>query len=325
MIDGAALRALEFDRIVEVVRSFALTPLGATALGTLRPHTDARAIQTALTATTEGVAYLDVNAPLPLEGPDDLGDILAALAVEGRLLDARQLSGMATFLTSVGAASAAVARASGGPFPVLRALVDGCRSFEREVADIRAALDDQGEVVDDASPELQAIRDRLRKQRGRLRSMLESYLRGPETVKYLQEQIVTERNGRFVLVIRSQHRSAIPGIVHGSSGSGASLFLEPLSTVEINNDIVALEQDEAREVRAHPPGAGQRTAPTRPRSAAHPDRRHGPRLHPGAGECVGVVWRHRATVGSRTANRAPRRPASPADPGGPRSDARARR
>ena len=248
MIDGAALRALEFDRIVEVVRSFALTPLGAAALGTLRPHTDARAIQTALTATTEGVAYLDVNAPLPLEGPDDLGDILAALAVEARLLDARQLSGMATFLTSVGAASAAVARASGGPFPVLRALVDGCRSFEREIADIRAALDDQGEVVDDASPELRAIRDRLRKQRGRLRSMLESYLRGSATVKYLQEQIVTERNGRFVLVVRSQHRSAIPGIVHGSSGSGASLFLEPLSTVEINNDIVALEQDEAREI-----------------------------------------------------------------------------
>ena len=248
MIDDAALRALEFDRIVEVVRSLALTPLGAAALGAMRPHSDTRAIQTALSTTTEGVAYLDANPPFPLEGPEDLGDILAALAIEGRLLDARQLVGLATFLASVAAARAAVARASGGPFPALRALVDGCHAFEREVADIRGAIDDQGEVADGASPELRAIRDRLRKQRGRLRNMFESYLRGPETVKYLQEQIVTERNGRFVLVVRSQHRSAIPGIVHGSSGSGASLFLEPLSTVEVNNDIVALEQDEAREV-----------------------------------------------------------------------------
>lgn len=248
MIDDSALRALEFDRIVEVVRSFALTPLGAAALGAMRPDTDARAIQTALSATTEGVAYLDANPPIPLEGPEDLGDILGALAIEGRLLDARQLNGIATFLASVGATRAAVARASSGPFPALRALVDGCHSFEREVADIRAAIDDQGEVTDGASPELRAIRDRLRKQRGRLRSTLESYLRGTETVKYLQEQIVTERNGRFVLVVRSQHRTEIPGIVHGSSGSGASLFLEPLSTVEVNNDIVALEQDEAREV-----------------------------------------------------------------------------
>ena len=93
------------------------------------------------------------------------------------------------------------------------------------------------------------IRDRLRKQKARLRSTLESYLRGKETAKYLQDQVVTERNGRYVLVVKAEHRSGIPGIVHGTSTSGASLFLEPLSTVEINNDIVALEEQEAEEVR----------------------------------------------------------------------------
>src|SRR5205823_11175865 len=74
-------------------------------------------------------------------------------------------------------------------------------------------------------------------------------LRGKETSKYLQEQVVTDRNGRYVLVVRSEHRSAIPGIVHGASASGASLFLEPLTTVDINNAIVALEEQEAEEVR----------------------------------------------------------------------------
>ena len=244
-----ALRALEFDRIVEAVRSFALTPLGAAALGDLHPLSEARAVQTALAATTEGVKYLEANRPFALEGPDDLEQIVAALAIEGRLLEAPQLVGLANFLASVDAVRTAVKEANGGPFPGLRTVLDGARSFQREVADIRAKIDPQGDVVDHATPELRAIRERLRKQRNRLRSTLESYLRGRDTAKYLQEQVITERGGRFVLVVRSEHRSAIPGIVHGSSGSGASLFLEPLSTVEINSDIVALEEDETQEVR----------------------------------------------------------------------------
>ena len=127
-------------------------------------------------------------------------------------------------------------------------MVEGAASFEREIADVRRKVDPSGEVVDEASPELKSLRDRLRKQRARLRGTLESYLRGKDTAKYLQQQIVTDRNGRYVLVIRAENRTAIPGIVHGSSASGASLFLEPLSTVEINNDIVALEQEEQAEV-----------------------------------------------------------------------------
>ncbi|MBP1603734.1 MAG: mutS2, partial [Acidobacteria bacterium] len=113
----------------------------------------------------------------------------------------------------------------------------------------RHKIEPSGEVADGASPELKAVRERLRRQRTRLRGTLESFLRNRDTAKYLQDQVVTDRNGRFVLVVRAEHRSAIPGIVHGSSSSGASLYLEPLSTVEINNDIVALEQQEAEEVR----------------------------------------------------------------------------
>jgi DNA mismatch repair protein MutS2 len=74
-------------------------------------------------------------------------------------------------------------------------------------------------------------------------------VRGRETSKYLQEQVVTDRHGRHVLMVRAEHRHAIPGIVHGGSASGASLFVEPLETVEINNEIVALEEQEAEEVR----------------------------------------------------------------------------
>ena len=133
--------------------------------------------------------------------------------------------------------------------PALRRIADRTASFTQEISAIRRTIDPGGEVVDDASPELRSIRDRLRKQRARLRGTLEGYLRGKDTAKYLQQQVVTDRNGRYVLVVRAEHRSSIPGIVHGSSGTGASLYLEPLATVEINNDIVALEEQEAEEVR----------------------------------------------------------------------------
>ena len=248
-MNEGTIRSLEFDRIVDAVRGFALTPMGAAELAKLRPLTNSRSVRTALTATSEGVRYLEANPPFKLEAPPDLEASLTALAVEGHPLEPRQLLGLTDVLASVSSVQQTVARATGGPFPSLRTLLDGCRPFEREIAEIRVKIDRSDGVVDSASNQLKVIRDRLRKQRERLRGTLDSYLRGKETCKYLQEQIVTERNGRYVLVVKAEYRNSILGIVHGSSGSGASLFLEPLSTVDINNDIVATEQDEQDEVQ----------------------------------------------------------------------------
>ena len=241
-----ALRALEFDRIVEVVCGYAQTPPGRARLARLHPSVEPTQVAATLAATEETVRFLGDNH-VGLQAPDDLDMLIGALSVEGRALEPLQLIALASFLASIERTCAAI-RSARSAFPILRRIADTTSSFEPEIADIRRKIDPSGEVVDDASPELKAIRERLRKQRARLRGTLESYLRGKDTAKYLQQQIVTDRNGRYVLVVRSEHRSAIPGIVHGSSGSGASLFLEPLSTVEINNDIVALEEQEREEV-----------------------------------------------------------------------------
>ncbi|HWF84880.1 MAG TPA: Smr/MutS family protein [Vicinamibacterales bacterium] len=242
-----ALRALEFDRIVEAVRTFALTPMGDARLARLVPSTDPSSVAQLLAATTETVRYLGANHALPLRASGELPDILQSLGIEGRALEALRLLALATFLDSVDESRAAIRRANGS-FPQLEAASGGAASFKGETAHVRDQIDPSGDVVDQASPQLKMIRERLRKQRTRLRGTLESYLRGKDTAKYLQDQVVTERNGRYVIVVKAEHRSAIPGIVHGSSASGASLFLEPLSTVEINNDIVALEQQEQAEV-----------------------------------------------------------------------------
>ena len=244
----AVLRALEFDRIVEAVRGFASTPMGDERLARLQPSPDPQKVAQLLAATTETVTFITRQGLLPLSAAESLPRVLGALAVEGRPLDPIQLLELAAFLESMEETRAAIRRVAPS-FPLLDQACAGAAAFKGEIAQTRDKIDPAGEVLDHASPELKIIRDRLRKQRSRLRGTLESYLRGKDTAKYLQDQVVTERNGRYVLVVKTEHRSGIPGIVHGASASGASLFLEPLSTVEINNDIVALEEQEAEEIR----------------------------------------------------------------------------
>src|SRR5436190_2483578 len=243
-----ALRALEFDRIVEAVKTFALTPMGAERVSRLQPSIDPRQVGQLLAATSETARYISAHGLFPLRGSSELPQILSALAVEGRALEPLRLLALAAFLDSIDESKAGIRR-SPGAFPLLEAASGGAASFKGESAQTREKIDPNGDVLDTASAELRLIRDSLRKQRTRLRGTLESYLRGKDTAKYLQDQVVTERNGRYVLVVKAEHRSGIPGIVHGASTSGASLFLEPLSTVEINNDIVALEEQEAEEIR----------------------------------------------------------------------------
>jgi DNA mismatch repair protein MutS2 len=243
-----ALRALEFDRIVAAVRSFALTPTGASRLDMLRPDVDVSRVRESLLATTETVHYLADNAIFPLRATDDLPELLELLTVEGRALEPIRLLTLAEYLESVETSAAAVRRAS-GEFPRLRQVIATAASFRDEIADVRRRIEPSGDVADHASPRLASIRDQLRRKRSKLRETLDGYVRGKDTSKYLQDQVVTERNGRFVLLVKAEHRGSLPGLVHGSSSSGATLYLEPLATVEINNDVVALESDEAEEVQ----------------------------------------------------------------------------
>ncbi len=243
-----ALRALEFDRIVAAVRSFALTPTGALRLDHLGPDTDASRVREALAATSEAVRYLTDNAVFPLRATDDLPELLDLLTVDGRALEPLRLLTLADYLESVETSAAAIRRAS-GEFPRLRQVIATAASFREEIADVRRRIELSGDVADHASPRLASIRDQLRRKRSKLRETLDGYVRGKDTSKYLQDQIVTERNGRFVLLVKAEHRASLPGLVHGSSSSGATLYLEPLATVEINNDVVALESDEAEEVQ----------------------------------------------------------------------------
>ncbi len=241
-----ALRTLEFDRIVDAVTALALTPLGTSALSALEPSTDPKTVVAAQEATSETVRFLERHPLFPLRAGESLPDALASLVVTGRPLEPLQLRMLADFVDSVDQAGVSVRRA-GADFPILGKLVAHVAAFKDEVAAVRHAIDPSGEVLDHASPELKRIRNDLRQKRQKLRGTLEQFTRG-SSAKYLQDDVVTERNGRFVLMVRAEHRGNVPGIVHGSSTTGATLFMEPAATVEINNDIVQLEDREREEI-----------------------------------------------------------------------------
>jgi DNA mismatch repair protein MutS2 len=247
-ISAVTLRAIEFDRIVSIVAGLAVTPPGRERLEAMAPMTEPSRVGAAQAATSEGVRFLAMSPGFPLRAPAELGAILDGLQVEGRALEPLNLLGLADYLESIEATRRVIGSAT-EPYPILKRLVEAIASFASEIAAVRRKIEPSGEVADNASPALASIRDRLRKQKSKLRSTLESFLRERDTSKYLQEQVVTDRNGRYVLMVRAEHRGSIPGVVHGASASGQSLFLEPLGTVDINNDIVELEEKEAAEVR----------------------------------------------------------------------------
>ncbi len=244
-MQSSVLRALEFDRIRDALAREASTVLGRARAHALSPATDPEDVRRRLDLTIEASAFQKSSGGLGIDGPDDLADILAELEIADRPLAPLQLLGLSRFVSSVGTV---VDRVRQARLTGLTDLVAGARSFIAETDAVRRAIQPSGDVSDDASPALREIRDALRRQRSRLRSTLEGLTRGRDTAKYLQDQIITDRNGRYVVVVRAEHRDAIPGLVHGSSASGASLYLEPMSTVSLNNDVVALVEREKEEL-----------------------------------------------------------------------------
>lgn len=243
----AALHALEFDRIREALARETMTPLGHARAMELEPSPDPAEVQYRLNATGEAVAMLADGGTLSITAPDVLIALLDTLAIGGQPLEPLELIGLADFVDSVDRACAAIRRISAAA-PLLAGVAAAAASFADEAAATRRAIAPSGDVVDTASPALRDIRDALRRHRSRLRATLEGLTRGRDTAKYLQDQIVADRGGRYVLMVRAEHQSAIPGIVHGSSASGASLYLEPLATVQTNNEIVELAEREKAEV-----------------------------------------------------------------------------
>jgi DNA mismatch repair protein MutS2 len=245
-LNANTLRALEFDKIRALLLMQAGSVPGKSRIEALQPQTEPSSVRDALAVTTEAVALLRALGRQPYHDLPDLSEILPAARVAGLHLASTGLLDVASFIEGGGEIARRVRAEEGVPRLSHRA--SEVRDLSAVAVAIRRAVLPSGEVADDASPKLAEVRRALVRLRAQLTSVMESFLHGKDSDRLLQDKLVTTRNDRYVLLLKAEHRGQIPGIIHGSSGSGASLFVEPLPAVELNNDIVSLQDEERREV-----------------------------------------------------------------------------
>ena len=229
--DAGTLRALEFGSIVEQLAALAaFVPSRALAEATL-PSADAVLVGLYQDQTDEAARLLNEQAQASIGGARDIGALLERASRGGRLTPMELLE-IAQTLDATGRFAARLSAWRGAHLVEVRETLDDAPALRQQ---IERSVDEAGEILDSASPELGAIRKRLRTAQDRVRERLNAMLRSSDLAGVIGEAIVTLRSGRYVIPVRAEAKGRIKGIVHDQSASGATVFLEPLSVVELNN------------------------------------------------------------------------------------------
>ncbi|MDD6312644.1 MAG: endonuclease MutS2 [Firmicutes bacterium] len=239
-----AVRTLELDRVLEQVACCCVLDAGSEKIKNLRPLTDIRKIEILLKQTTEAKRLLGTKGLPSLSAPVCIPSALDR-ASKGAVLTVNELLSMASLL-----ASADNVRKYGEANEcdeVLRVLFARMLPNRALVKAIRATIVGEDQIADDASQELYSIRRKIRSSEARIRETLQKYTAGAFS-QYLQENIITIRNGRYVVPVKVEHKNDVKGMVHDSSSSGATVFIEPAAIVELNNDIKLLQSEEKNEI-----------------------------------------------------------------------------
>jgi DNA mismatch repair protein MutS2 len=244
-MNARSLRALEFSKILHRLAEDASFSLGKELALRLRPTTDEEEVKRRQQETTEARSLVEMEPQFTVGGAKDLRPHLKRAAIESPLTPAELLDIRDAIAsgTSIRRRLYSLRRL----FPTLAEIVQGIEECSALLGEIRRSIDDRGEVVDGASPALARIRRELHQVHERLLSKMERIASSPENAPFLQEPMVTQRSGRYVIPLKADFKGRIPGVVHDQSASGATLFVEPLATLELNNQWRELQLAEEKE------------------------------------------------------------------------------
>ncbi len=249
-MNSHALGVLEFPRLLVHVAGYAASASGAAAVMGLQPHTDRDWIEAEHARVTAMRSLIESELGWLREPIPDIGGALERLRLEGLSWSAQELLQAATLLRSSRRMRAALRDPRRPVITVafLAHLVDELVDLESQEGAITRAIADDGTVRDDASPALRRVRHALRETEGQLVRILEREMAKIEPHHQVSDLSVTIRNGRWVIPMRREARGFVGGIVHDSSATGATIFVEPPAAVEFGNHVRELEIEEQREV-----------------------------------------------------------------------------
>jgi DNA mismatch repair protein MutS2 len=244
-MDSKTLSVLEYPKVLERLKAFCDFSASMALARALEPTDSYDLALARLAETSEARRLFSTNDNIGIGGAHDIR-AAADLAARGGVLDAQQLLDVKSTLISSRELKKSLDRKT-DEYPRLAQLAAGLPESHGMVDSISRVLSDRGEVLDSASPKLGTLRREIKIAHDRLMSRLQRYL--TDSANKLQEPIITQRDGRYVIPLRAEFKGQIKAIVHDQSSSGATLFVEPLPIVELNNKVRELQLQERDEER----------------------------------------------------------------------------
>ncbi len=248
-MDEKTLITLEYPKILERLAGYCAFEASAERARTMQPTNDLFEARRLLAETREAVQIMMKNSDLTIGGARDVRASVD-LANHGGVLAPQELLDIKYTLISARTLARTFER-MGASYPNLAGIIAQLPPPFGLIDGITRAISDRGEIVDSASPKLASIRREMRISHDRLLTKLQRMVTDPNNAPYLQEALITQRDGRYVLPLRSEFKGRIRSIVHDQSASGATIFVEPLAVVELNNqyrEMQLAERDEERRI-----------------------------------------------------------------------------
>jgi DNA mismatch repair protein MutS2 len=244
---------LEWDRLLDLVASYSASAVGRSWLQSLLPSQDRSWLLSQQTFVDEILLFLDAQVSIPLGGLFDPTLLLDKARIPGAALEAEEFRSILALVDSVASWQAIMQSPPEsliGRFPALSELSSTMSALDLQplASSLREKILPDGSLADDASPELRRIRREQERQQRLIEESLRSALRRLSEGGNTQDDLITIRGERFVIPIKSELKRRVPGVVHGASSSGQTVYLEPLETIEQNNELVRLLEEEQAEI-----------------------------------------------------------------------------
>ncbi len=245
-MDNKSLTMLEYPQVIDALASYAEFSLSEKLARSLQPYTDPDVIRHKLELVTEGRRLLSVNDSIRLGGCID-ADPLLAIAEKSGVLEGEVIHRLA-YMLSIGRDLGRSLKFHAEEYPKLASLADGLTPPKGLIETINNTVTDRGEVLDSASDKLASIRREIRNAYNRLLGRLEKMLHDPKYQPMIQDAVITQRAGRYVIPLKAEYKNQMKSIIHDQSASGATIFVEPLAVVDANNAYQELQLAERDEV-----------------------------------------------------------------------------
>lgn len=241
-----AIKTLEFDKVKNILADKTATSLGRQAVGAMRIESEFAKVKRLQEETAEALCIMDEGKRFPFGGAYNIVSEVKRAEL-GSTLDPEELLHIQTTAAAIRQMKFFL-QDEAEIAPVLSEYANGLGIFTKLEKQITNAIDDHGEIKDSASTKLGGLRTAIQISKNRVKEKLDSLLHDPSNQKYFQENLVTMRGDRYVIPVKMEYKMNFPGIVHDQSGTGATLFIEPIAVVNLNNDIKRYMAEEKEEM-----------------------------------------------------------------------------